>query len=162
MTKLLMVDYEKCVGCRTCEIACSMGHEGAINPARSRIGVVKWEMPGKGIPMTCAHCEQAPCQAICPVGAISRCDSSGVTIDYDLCIGCRMCAAVCPFGAINFDSIGKRVSKCDLCDGDPLCAKFCAYGALQYVEASRQTLTKQRQAADRLRELANAGRHHGV
>jgi Fe-S-cluster-containing hydrogenase component 2 len=73
-----------------------------------------------------------------------------------------MCAAVCPFGAINFDSIGKRVIKCDLCDGDPLCAKFCAYGALQYVEASRQALTKQRQAADRLRELANAGRHHGV
>ena len=160
MTKLLMVDYEKCVGCRTCEIACSIGHEGAINPARSRIGVVKWEMPGMGIPMTCAHCEQAPCETICPVTAISRDDSLGVMIDYDRCIGCRMCVAVCPFGAMSFDSIEKRVVKCDLCDGDPLCIRFCMYGALQYVEASEQSVMKQRQAAEKLKELTRAVRHN--
>jgi len=150
MTKLLMVEYEKCVGCGTCEIACSIGHEGAINPAQSRIGIVKWGMPGEGIPVTCAHCEEAPCQAICPVNAISRKDSSGVSIEYDRCIGCRMCLAVCPFGAISFDSIGKRVTKCDLCDGDPLCARFCVYGALQYADPREHGAMKRRQAAARL------------
>lgn len=159
MTKLLMIDYEKCVGCRTCEIACSIEHEGVINPAQSRIGIVKWEMAGEGVPITCAHCEEAPCLAICPASAISRDDSSGVCIDYDRCIGCRMCVAVCPFGAVSYDTIGKRVIKCDLCDGDPLCAQFCVYGALQYVEVSQQRLIKQREAAERLKQVAVSGRH---
>ncbi len=153
MPRLLMVDYEKCVGCGTCEIACSIGHEGTITSARSRIGVVKSEMPGEGIPITCAQCESAPCETICPVKAIARDDSLGVMIDYDRCIGCRMCVAVCPFGAMSFDRIGKRVIKCDLCDGEPLCVKFCMYGALQYVEASQHSVMKQRQAAERFKEL---------
>ena len=80
-------------------------------------------------------------------------------IDYDRCIGCRMCVAVCPFGAVSFDSIQKRVVKCDLCDGDPLCVKFCMYGALQYVEASEQSVIKQRQAAEKLKELTGSVRH---
>lgn len=160
MPEVLMIDYELCVGCRTCETACSIQHEGVINPALSRIGVIKWEMAGKGVPVTCAHCESAPCETICPVGAISRDESLGrVLVDYDRCIGCRMCALACPFGAMGFDGVGKRVIKCDLCDGDPLCVKFCMYGALQYVEASEQNLIKRRQAAEKLREATATTPH---
>jgi carbon-monoxide dehydrogenase iron sulfur subunit len=160
MAKALMIDYERCVGCRTCEIACSIKHEGVINPSQGRIGIVKWEMEGKGIPITCAHCESAPCATICPIKAISRDESLGrVMIDYDRCIGCRMCVSVCPFGAVGFDSLGKRVIKCDVCDGDPLCVRFCVYGALQYVDVSEQSIRKQREAAERLKDVIASARH---
>jgi carbon-monoxide dehydrogenase iron sulfur subunit len=153
-----MIDHEKCVGCRTCEVACSVGHEGVINTVRSRITIIRGETEGEGIPITCTQCESAPCESICPVAAISRDNSLGVVIDYDRCIGCRMCIAVCPFGAVSFDSVGRRVVKCDLCDGDPLCVTFCMYGALKYIEAGEQSALKQRQAAARLKEVTGAVR----
>lgn len=135
MTKALMIDCQKCMGCGICEAACSAKHEGAINPFQSRINVITRGIEGEGVPMSCIHCHPAPCQEICPVKAISPDKSLGRTvIDYDRCIGCRICVAVCPLGAISFDNISKKVIKCDLCDGDPLCAKFCAYEALQYVD----------------------------
>lgn len=160
MAKVLMIDYEKCEGCLTCQLACSAKHEGVINPLQSRIKVVKWEREIKatGIPIACVQCESAPCLAVCPVKAIYRDELlDRVMIDYDKCIGCRMCVAICPFGAASFDSIGKRIIKCDLCDGDPLCVKFCGYKALQYVDVSEQSTIKQRVAAERITAAEKLG-----
>ena len=149
-----MIDYEKCTGCRLCEQVCSVKHEGVSNPARSRIGVVKWEEEGLYVPMTCQQCESAPCQVICPLKAISRDDHGGVVeVDYDKCIGCRMCIAVCPFGAMSFDGLGEKVIKCDFCGGDPVCVKFCETQAIQYVDASKLSIAKQRTAAEKLSSL---------
>ena len=72
MAKVIKIDYSKCVGCRTCEMVCSLKHEADVNPFRSRIKVVKWEEEGRAVPMNCRQCEAAPCEAICPVKAISR------------------------------------------------------------------------------------------
>ena len=72
MDKVLVVDFEKCTGCRECELACSIMHEGVSNPDRSRIKIIKWEWEGRYVPMTCQQCESAPCMEICPVKAISR------------------------------------------------------------------------------------------
>lgn len=150
MAKVLMIDYEKCTGCRLCEQVCSVKHEGVSNPARSRIKIVKWEMEGRYVPMSCQQCESAPCMAVCPVKAISRDGEMGrVDIDYDVCIGCRMCVAICPFGAMSFDTLAQKVIKCDFCDGDPLCAKFCETGAIQYVDASMVSTVKQVAAAEK-------------
>ena len=149
-----MIDYEKCTGCRLCELVCSVKHEGASNPSRSRIKIVKWEMEGRFIPMSCQQCLSAPCEAVCPVKAISRDEQLGrVKIDYETCIGCRMCVAVCPFGAMAFDTLGKKVTKCDFCDGDPLCVWFCETGAVQYVDASAVSTEKQRAAADKFSSI---------
>jgi Fe-S-cluster-containing hydrogenase component 2 len=159
MTKALIIDYEKCVGCRTCEMACSARHTATINPHQSRISIVKWDMDGEGIPIACSHCESAPCQAICPVMAIARDESLGrVMIDYDKCIGCRMCVAVCPFGAMSFDSIVRQVIKCDLCEGDPLCARFCAYGALVYVDAGEHAVSRRREVAEEVKGIVSTAR----
>jgi Fe-S-cluster-containing hydrogenase component 2 len=129
-------------------------HEGVSNPARSRIKVIKWEWEGRYVPMSCQQCESAPCQAICPVKAISRDETlNRVMVDYDTCIGCRMCVAVCPFGAMGFDRLGKKVIKCDLCDGDPQCVRFCETEAVQYVEASEQNINKLLGAADKLTSI---------
>jgi Fe-S-cluster-containing hydrogenase component 2 len=153
MVKALKIDLEKCVGCRTCEMVCSAKHEGVISPYRSRIRVIR-EKEWEGVPMTCAHCQEPQCAAVCPVKAISRDETLGRTVvDYDRCIGCRMCVAACPFGAMNFDSFANRVAKCDLCDGDPECAKFCAYKTLTYVDVSELATDKRRAAAQKLSEV---------
>ena len=150
MAKVLMIDYEKCTGCRLCELVCSVKHEGVSNPARSRIKIVKWEWEGRYVPMSCQQCESAPCQAVCPVKAISRNGEMGrVEVDYDVCIGCRMCVAVCPFGAMGFNPLAKKVIKCDFCDGEPQCVRFCEPKAVQYVDAAQVSAVKQLAAAEK-------------
>ncbi|MFC2020688.1 4Fe-4S dicluster domain-containing protein [Chloroflexota bacterium] len=153
MQKMLVVDYEKCTGCRLCELVCSVKHEGVSNPARSRINVAKWESKGIMIPMVCSQCGDAPCVSVCPTNARSRDEELGrVTVNYDRCIGCKTCVVSCPFGAINFDPIDNKVISCDLCDGDPMCAHFCEPEALRYVDASDANKKQQREAAEKFYE----------
>ena len=151
MAKVLKIDYQKCTGCRLCELVCSVVHDGVSNPARSRIKVMKWESEGLYIPMSCQQCEDAPCMIACPVKAISRDEAMDrIMVDYDICIGCRTCVSVCPFGAMNFNVIDKKVFKCDLCDGDPQCVRFCDMKAIEYVEADRVSISRKKDAAERL------------
>lgn len=149
--KVLNINYEKCTGCRLCEMICSVKHAGVSNPARSCIKVVKWESEGLYVPVSCQQCEDAPCMAACPVKAHYRDEALGrVMIDYDVCIGCRTCVTACPFGATNFDPVAKKVIKCDLCDGDPQCVSFCEVKCVDFVDAERVATSKKRDAAHRL------------
>ena len=150
MAKILMINHEKCTGCRLCELVCSVSHDGVSNPSRSRINIIKWEAEGLYIPMSCQQCEDAPCMTICPVKAISRDQVLDyVKIDYDVCIGCRSCVAVCPFGAMGFNVKDKKVFKCDLCEGDPQCVRFCDVKAIEYVDANQLNIIKKREAAQK-------------
>ena len=150
MEKVLSVDFQKCTGCRLCEIVCSVMHDGVSNPARSRIRIVKWEDEGQYIPMICQQCEDAPCLNVCPVGAISRDEDYGfLNVDYNTCIGCRSCVSICPFGAMNYTRIDKKIFKCDLCGGDPQCVRFCEMKAVDYISSDRISAEKQRDAATR-------------
>jgi Fe-S-cluster-containing hydrogenase component 2 len=113
--------------------------------------VVKWEAEGLYIPMSCQQCQDAPCLNVCPVKAISRNeDLEKVVVDYDVCIGCRSCVSACPFGAMAFNSIDRKVFKCDLCDGDPQCVRFCEEKAVDFVDADKVSISKRRQAAERV------------
>jgi Fe-S-cluster-containing hydrogenase component 2 len=153
-----MLDYEKCTGCRTCELVCSVKHEGAANPSKSRIKIVKWEWEGRYVPMSCQQCVDAPCLAVCPVKAISRDEQlNRVQVNYDACIGCRMCVAACPFGAMSFNTDLKKVFKCDFCDGEPQCSRFCEVKAVEYVEATAQSMAKQLAAAEKLTSAVQKG-----
>ncbi len=154
MEKILVVDHEKCTGCRLCEMVCSVEHAGVNNPTHSRIHVIKWPLEGFELPMLCQQCEEAPCIAVCPKSALSR-DAclDRVTVDYDLCIGCKMCVTACPFGGMGLDPVARRVIKCDLCDGDPACVRSCDPGALAFVPATSVHLKKKRDAGQRLSEV---------
>ena len=155
MAKVLVTDYEKCTGCRICELVCSVKHEGVSNPSRSRIKVIKWESEGRYVPMSCQQCESAPCMLICPVKAISRDETlNRIQVDYEVCIGCRMCVAICPFGAMGFDVLAKKVMKCDLCDGEPQCARFCDVHAVSYLDANEQSVKKKKAVADKFSSIA--------
>jgi anaerobic carbon-monoxide dehydrogenase iron sulfur subunit len=152
--KVLVVDQQKCTGCRLCELVCSVHHTGASNPSRSRIKVVKWEHVGVYLPMTCNHCEKAYCVEVCPTKACHREleNNNRVVIDKNLCIGCRTCVVACPFGHPFFDVQERVTVKCDFCDGDPKCVAFCDMKAVAYVDADMIQVPKKREAANKFIE----------
>ena len=162
MAKTLMIDCTKCTGCRECETACSMITEMRSGISQPRMTSITWDLEGRGVPIICQQCQDAPCMAVCPKHAVYRDEElNRVMVDYDRCIGCRMCMAVCPFGAMDFDGEARKVTKCDLCDGDPLCVELCPYRALQYVDASEQCITKNTEVAEKLREMLPGGKIRG-
>ncbi len=148
--KVLVIDYEKCTGCRMCELVCSVFHTGASNPSRSRIRVIKWEDSGLYLPLTCQNCEKPFCVEVCPTKAC-HIDSERhmVVIDKDKCIGCKTCILACPFGAPLFDKTERVTVKCDYCDGDPQCVRFCDVGAIKYLDVSEVSNVNQYAAAER-------------
>ena len=137
--KQLQIKPEKCIGCRTCELACSFGHYGQFNPKMANVTVMEYEKAAVAIPVMCLQCEDACCEKVCPVHAIST-DANGARVmNYDKCIGCKTCLNACPLGNISFHPAVRKVFKCDLCGGDPKCAKFCPGGAITFVDPDELT-----------------------
>lgn len=144
MSKRLVFDIEKCVGCRACELACSFKHEGVFNPKRSRIRITSIYPAGLDIPISCHHCEDMKCADACPQDAIVRDTETGaVVIDTETCIGCKACLTGCPIRALFWNPENRTVIKCDLCGGDPTCVKYCAHGALDVVDDQEDVVVKQ-------------------
>ena len=98
MNRFIAIEPDRCIGCGTCSSACHEGHERAGLQAEPRIRVV--QMGEVTAALTCHQCEDAPCLAVCPVGAIVH-EDTYVHVLEQQCVGCRMCAVVCPFGAIH-------------------------------------------------------------
>lgn len=146
MEKVLVVDPEKCDGCRKCETACSVFHTGADDPARSRIRIISWENIGLYLPITCQSCDQPFCTEVCPAKACRRdLKTNKVLIDKDKCIGCKTCILACPFGVPLFDKTERVTVKCDFCDGDPQCVPCCEPGALTYIGADFVGINKRKE-----------------
>jgi carbon-monoxide dehydrogenase iron sulfur subunit len=157
--RVLMIDHEKCTGCRQCEMVCSVFHNGASNPSRSRIKVVKWEHVGFYLPMTCQNCEKPFCVEVCPTKACHKdLENQRVMIDRDKCIGCKTCIVACPFGAPLYDKVERISIKCDYCDGDPQCVRFCEARAIAYVEEDQVGVSKKREVSLKFFELLNSAR----
>ncbi len=138
-------DYLRCSGCRRCEIACSLHHEGKMWPEASRVRVFML-VPGVEIPHLCAQCHDYPCVSACPVGALSVSDETGaVLVDKEKCTSCGLCIDACP-GNIPFLHPGdSKAVICDLCGGDPQCVKVCQdakFNALWVVRTRRGSFNK--------------------
>jgi carbon-monoxide dehydrogenase iron sulfur subunit len=131
--KQLVIDMDKCTGCRMCEMACSLEKEGECNRAYSRIRVVKLN-EGIDVPTVCLQCEDPGCEKVCPVKAITRDSNGAFVIDYESCVGCKKCLTSCPIGAVWLDPRSKKIIKCDLCNGDPTCVKFCQPKAIDFIQ----------------------------
>ena len=104
MTKWTMaVDLRRCVGCQTCTAACR--HANATSPAvqwRKVLDVEAGSFPSVNrtfVPVGCQHCDEPPCETVCPTTATKKRADGLVTIDYDLCIGCAYCSVACPYNA---------------------------------------------------------------
>lgn len=86
----------------------------------------------------CKHCSAAPCQEVCPTGAIIRNEFDDVYVQQDVCNGCGYCVVACPFGVLSRSEADGRAHKCTLCydrqrDGiEPACAKACPTDSIQF------------------------------
>jgi Fe-S-cluster-containing hydrogenase component 2 len=149
---MIVVDYSKCTGCRTCETVCSaFNHQQTVNgeilnglgnPDLANIRVYAYN-PDVDIPAVCAMCPDSPCIEACPVDPDSKTgwkalyrEEKNQTIknDPERCLACGSCAEACRVGVIipNAETdIPERM--CTLCGGDPQCVKYCPFGALTQV-----------------------------
>lgn len=152
--KTVFVNPERCIGCKHCELACAIEHSQSkalfqavseIPKPQPRIHVAPGLYLNSSFPNKCRHCDPAPCQAVCPTGAISRdAETDTVLIDGNKCITCAMCAMVCPFDVIGYYQSAvilrdRTVAlKCDHCidrqkEGRiPACVEACKVGALEF------------------------------
>ncbi len=132
MKNRLNVTPSKCIGCRTCEIACAFSHSVGGTMGKSRVSVAN-RGGGAFVPMLCLQCGTPACAAACQVGALARNPETGaVEVIQAKCVKCMQCVAACPFGNMHAEPSASGVFKCDLCGGNPKCAMFCPTKTLEY------------------------------
>ena len=157
--RVIAIDYDKCTGCRICELVCSISNCGETNPAKARIRNVRIEGEAEilCIPVVCMKCGEPACMAVCPMDAISDNPVTGARqIDEDKCIACSACVYACPFGAIALDRSANCSFTCNQCEGDPACAKFCPRGAVQYLDSEEVSIRLRRSSLDRYVEFVRS------
>ncbi len=152
MEKRIQIIREKCIGCRSCELACSLEKEGQFMPSHSRINILVSQDDTTCSPAVCFQCDDAPCMEACPAGALVREKQSGiVTVTEGDCTGCGQCISACPFGSLRLDEEG-IAKKCDLCEGNPACIEFCPTQAIQYLE-KREPFRGKKAIPDRFQSM---------
>lgn len=154
--KSIVVDFDKCTGCRTCETACSAFHHpveingellnGLGNPKLGNIQIHHFN-PDVDVASVCANCPDTPCVNACPVTpdpetghkAIFRDEVTGaIRTNHAVCISCGSCSRACDSERTGVIKMNPKTHHpehiCDHCGGDPSCVKHCPYGALSFQE----------------------------
>jgi len=145
--KRIMIDTDKCDGCKNCSAACMQAHredEGDIyslalsDPRMESRNFILLGETGKYVPILCRHCDEPECLMACMSGALEKDEKTGhVYYSETKCGACFMCVMSCPYGLPKPDrATMSRVIKCDFCKDDkagPNCVRMCPTKAI-YVE----------------------------
>jgi len=142
----VLCDFTLCIGCRSCEWACSESHDlphGSLSeyssddsvleaprrPDAEAFTVINRFEPGADMSepfhakYNCLHCEHPTCVSACIVGALQKNAKGPVQYEAWKCIGCRYCMVACPFQIPAYeyhDPLTPKVMKCDLCHEETL------------------------------------------
>jgi Fe-S-cluster-containing dehydrogenase component len=145
---VLIVDLNKCAGCRACEKACNQRNHLPEEQSYIRILSRGDEENRWFLPVQCQHCQDAPCAAVCPVDATYQHPSGVVLVNEKTCVGCKYCVVACPYGARIYDEHKGVASKCWLCldwvlgGGEPACVQACLKGGRIFGRRSDPQIAK--------------------
>jgi formate dehydrogenase iron-sulfur subunit len=158
----VLIDTTLCVGCRSCETACSEANQnpepvdpgGDVFDTRRQTDTRTFtvvnrfrSLPVNGDEATerfaksqCMHCIDPACASACPARALEKQPGGAVTYNGNRCLGCRYCMLACPFDVPKFEyeKAIPYVKKCTFCaerqaEGlPPACAEICPTGAIKF------------------------------
>lgn len=146
-----MIDESRCVGCRTCQMACKDYKDSPIGVNFRRVyeyegGAFNIDKNGVILSndifayyatISCNHCDDPECMKACPTGAMMKTRYGIVMVDERSCVGCQACGMACPYGSPQFNKHSGHMNKCDGCIDrldaglEPICVGSCPFRALE-------------------------------
>lgn len=140
MSRAVLYDSTRCIGCKACEQACSerwkLPYTDAIAEqdflSENKLTAVR-VIGDKYARKLCMHCNEPACASACPVAALYKSDLGPVVYREERCMGCRYCMTACPHQvpAFTWNSRLPVIRKCDMCSdlaaaGKPTrCTEIC-------------------------------------
>lgn len=159
MSKGVLVDITKCIGCGSCTVACKMwnkleydnkvpsiGENANLNDknwtvvVQSSLNNAKGESVWRFAKQQCMHCVDPACASACFSRALQK-NADGAVVYYpDLCVGCRYCMIACPFDVPKYEwsKAAPLITKCQMCSSRiakgeaPACVAVCPTGVMKF------------------------------